>query len=536
MNKDELDDFWDISKLAPTKKSALSTFSKKDVTAEVIIPSEEKNPPVDGRLSFEGYEKPKAAVTEFTYKPSDNRLIESVTIKPSIDRFDFYDTFRKAALIYFDYKSDACEFEPFYSYKPQYSQMNQEQKRYYFYWRDLVRRGKYIKTDYSYISLFVYEILNLPDKIEKEEGLGLLCSLWRAYRKDMPRIDASFTVWVQDYCLVYQLPCPTEKISDFLFDAISASSFKEFYISDIDAAGDGASAMIAYLSDYDWREGKYASADNADTYKTHIEGAMRAVFSRLWKSSELYTARTVKTVRTAFPGALCTHSVKCVLELEYRPISESAELRKKVTAALRYTENKLRATIGVKSRLAVKELPDDCKRVIDTYFEEVFAKINRERARANAPAYERLYDAPTEELSFDDAVELEKASWRVTARLVEQADIGDGEYVTLNEAISADNTADTVMPKIEALKNEDDTYGLSDTEITLLSALSEGNISKAKTISDEGCGFSELYERINEAFFDNFGDVVLEESDDGFIKIIDDYCEEIKEWIRNLPR
>ena len=43
-----------------------------------------------------------------------------------------------------------------------------------------------------------------------------------------------------------------------------------------------------------------------------------------------------------------------------------------------------------------------------------------------------------------------------------------------------------------------------------------------------------LAERINEAFADNFGDVILEESDTGGYKVIDDYTEEISEWLQKI--
>ena len=42
-------------------------------------------------------------------------------------------------------------------------------------------------------------------------------------------------------------------------------------------------------------------------------------------------------------------------------------------------------------------------------------------------------------------------------------------------------------------------------------------------------------ERINEAFSDGFGDVILECTDEGY-SIIDDYREEIGEWLLSLTK
>ena len=278
------------------------------------------------------------------------------------DKYDFYGNFRKSALLYYDVKTNKCDFTPFFSYMPQYSQLNSQQKNYYFYWRELVRREKYIKTDYSYFYLFVYEILNLPDIIPANVGLKILIKIWKAYRNELPKIDQNMSLWIQDYCLVHKLKCPVEEISDFIFDVISAAEFKEFYLCDIGRVGnDGISAMIAYLSDYDWRRGKYAEGENREIYTTHVMGAMKKLILELCKSGEIYTSGECERAvvsRSAFRGSLCTHSVKCKLEIEYFPLNKADDLRKFVTSALKYTENKIRSLMGVKSRLSVKELPD----------------------------------------------------------------------------------------------------------------------------------------------------------------------------------
>ena len=544
--RDDFDDFWDLSKLVPKKKPSLSPFSTATPMRDVTIEAAEDNNSLDllskeeRKLDFSAYKTASDdKKSERSYTPAASRLIKSVTIKPSHDRFDFYDTFRKAALIYFDYKCAKCEFVPFYSYKPQYSQMTTEQKKYYFFWRDELRRKRFLKTDYSYVYLYAYEILNLPEKIGKEEGLGLLVEVWRAYREELPRLNVNFSAWVQDYCLVYGLECPFEEIKDFLFDVINVSAFKEFYLSDMENGGNAASAMLAYLSDYDWRRGKYAGGENAQTYRTHVESAMQRVFSLILSDEAVTNGEISRITRTAFPGSLCTHSVKCILEIEYSSISSSPELRKNVTSALKYVENKLRAILGVKSRLAIKELPDSFRRVIDKYFENEFERMKRERERAAMPEYEKLYDAPEGTVSFEDAVEIEKASWKMTARLVEGTedyeqgifdDKKRGEYEdSVDSSERADDNADV------AGSEECDAYGLDSAEIEFLRAVSEcDKIGESQILSISKRMPETLAERINEAFSDNFGDVILEQSDAGGYKVIDDYTEEISEWLQKI--
>lgn len=546
--KDGIDDFWDISKLIPKKKSNVGSFSTHTPVSDVVIENDDADASdssisaADRKLDFSIYkvsvDAEKDTQREYSYVPRKSRLIRKVTIKPSHDRFDFYDTFRKAALIYFDYKCPKCEFTPFYSYKPQYSQMTTEQKKYYFYWRDELRRKRFLKTDYSYVYLYAYEILNLPEKIGKEDGLKLLIEVWRAYRDELPRLDMNFSVWVQDYCLIYELDCPFEEIKDFLFDIINVSSFKEFYLSDIQKGGNEASAMLAYLSDYDWRRGKYASGDNAVMYRTHVEGAMQLVFANLFRDEIIEKSDVSRITRTAFPGSLCTHTVKCILEIEYSSVSSSPELRRNITAALKYTENKLRAILGVKSRLAVKDLSDKLRKIIDRYFEHEFEKLRKERERANMPEYEKLYEAEESKVSFDDAIEIEKASWRMTARLVEGTE--DFEEALAEEAAdkSEKNKQETpVTTEIFDKENRFDTYGLDASDLEFLGAVLAGDKNKAFALSKAQQSLPEVIaERINEAFADNFGDVILEESDDGGFKVIDDYTEEIIQWLQKIQK
>ena len=426
--ENEKDDFWDVSKLVPKKAAhpsgaSLSRFSSGAVCSSYTVEGGTAEKNGENRLSFSGYEKKTVACDE-VYTPEWNPLIRSVTVRHTRDSYDFYGSFRKAALLYFEVPSAKCDFVPFYSYMPQYAQMNAAQKAYYFYFRSEVRVHRFPKTDYSYLYLYVYEILNLPDKIPPKEGLIRLCEVWAAYRKGLPRIDLFFSVWVQDYCLIYRLPSPSAEIAAFLPAAISACGFKEFYLEDLARENSrGVGAAMAYLSDYDYRCGKYAGGEHADAYRKHMEGAIGLLLTHLFsappKSGLLSMAGAPAVLtREAFPSSLCTHEVKARLTVEYYPLSQADALRRSFTDAVKYTENKLRALLSVKSRLAVRDLPEDYRAVIDSYFEDVFARARRERAKADAPAYESRYEAPPEALSLADADAIESSSWSTTKRLV----------------------------------------------------------------------------------------------------------------------
>lgn len=536
---DDLDAFWDLDRIMPKKKK-LTTFNTNTTPKEHSIDGDTL-PSSETKLTISQIEGGLEQIEERSYVPERKGLIKEVTIVRWIDKYDFYGNFRKAAILYYDYKTDKCDFAPYYSYMPQYSQLTIPQKQYYFYWRDMVRRGKFIKSDYSYLYLFVYEILNLPDKLPPEEGLDMLCKLWREYRNDLPKIDSSFAAWIQDYCLVHELHCPMNQISEFIFDVISASSFKEFYLSEIGIAGDaGTDAMIAYLSDYDFRKCKYRTQENKEAYTKYMLSAMSIViFALMNREKPVYdSSRGAVIERDAFPRSLCTHAVKCRLKIKYTPLSQDIRLRSIVTMAVRYTENKLRAHLGVKSRLAIKDLPEEYKCLIDGYFNSLTSEKSERIKKENIPKYEALYDAPKEELSISGADKIEQESWQTTARLVgddafDEDDIVYAPVAPLYDATDDsfdESLSDSIGAKSEPeYKCDENTLGLSECEISLIADIIEGrncNFSLEKT---------DMIERVNEAFTEKLGDIIVELDGDEY-RVIEDYKEDVELWLSKIKK
>ena len=280
----------------------------------------------------------------------------------------------------------------------------------------------------------------------------------------------------------------------------------------------GIDAILAYLSDYDWRRGRYATSEHAELYEKHLHTAMRVFLTTINALGAVGEAGRERITREAFAHSLCTHAVKCRLEIEYIPLARNAELRLAVTGAVRYTENKLRALFGAKSRLSVRDFPDEYKRIIDSYFDSLFKREVIRKRVESMPEYEKLYDAPSVGMSFDGADEIERISWSTTARLV---DAEESEYEESENTLSREETATKEMGEpCQALG----TYGLSDGDVSLIS----------RALFGERIDISAA-DRINEAFADGFGDVILEESDDGYT-IIEDYREEVTEWLRKLTK
>ncbi len=529
--KDERDDFWNLDKLVPKKEKTLGRFATSVHLSPIEdgkgMESDTTQTPLSTRLTAASAQR---TYTETSYVPENNPFIERVVIRREGDRYDFYDSFRKAAILYFDVAGTPCDFVPFYSYMPQYSQMTEEQRAYYFYWRTELRRGRYLRSDYSYLYLYVYEILNLPDKIPAEQGLACLCTLWKQYRRDLPRIDRYFSVWVQDYCLVWQLPSPVEQLSEFIYDIVSGG-FREFYLSDIDTAcREGIGALVACLSDYDWHTARFAVGEHARSYRRHMEGALSFLMPYVLKENResLIGSRTAVLLRDAFPNSLCTHSVKCRLEITYRPLEQQGSLRIFVTAAVKYIENRLRAALGVKSRLAVKGLPDDYRSRIDFYFDTVFRDAVAKRARERVPEYEHQYDAPKGEMDMHGADLIENESWETTARLVCEQELCESTDFVLMQKTDDAQTHSVSDAAPVFTEGEKKTAGA---QFEILSALLSGDEDACRRVARrEGAPLDYFVELLNEQAVDFIGDTAVE-CVDGAYCIIEDYREEIEDWL-----
>ena len=99
--KNERDDFWDIEKLVPKKKSTSSPFLTRNVLTDYTVKGEEKASDNERKLTFEPLRRAEFTPEDSSYVPNGG-LIKRVTIKRYADKYDFYGNFRKAALIYYD--------------------------------------------------------------------------------------------------------------------------------------------------------------------------------------------------------------------------------------------------------------------------------------------------------------------------------------------------------------------------------------------------------------------------------------------------
>ena len=469
-----------------------------------------------------------------TYVPERNPLIESVTVKPWPTRYSFYESFRKNALRYADRTGEPCEAVSFFSYTPQYVQLSAEQLRYYLYWRSEVKAGRYPPADYAYVLLFLYEIINLPDKIPPCEGVDLLCRIWEAYRETYPKLDRNLTEWVCDYCLIHHLTPPAERYARFFTTLLHTASLKEFFVGyDGSTASPYASALFSYCSSYNWRNSKFITAENRHLFEKHIRGAFlhawgkaeaehKTVFAPVGKSAMVHAV----TTRDAFGGALCCFDQKRRIEVRYLACSRSIELRYTVTDTVKYAENQVRGLLGIRSRFHTPNLPMPLRQAVDEYFAPYKKAQKKEAMPAPVPAYDVLYEPERSDLSLDYAKAIEKQAWATTELLVEAEEEASASLPPMREEAApvaptpvtpppspASSAATAHLTEALALCLEEDSTGFS-------------ALARSRNLLPDA-----LAEAVNDFFYDVIGDAVLEEGENGY-RVVSDYREDLIQWMK----
>ncbi|MBE6708863.1 MAG: hypothetical protein E7578_06435 [Ruminococcaceae bacterium] len=497
--------------------------NKDNGFAELVIPGDPKTgnnggfaiPPAHsgkyaGKGAYTAANSKKAAEELcFSYDPG-LAFVKNVQVYTWGATRSFYERFRTDALRYREMKGEPCEHIPFFSYIPQYSQMNLYQSRFYLYFRDLARCGEYIYADLSYILLYIYEIINLSDESDSAHDVEILCGLWMAYRETYPALDKYMAEWVCDFCLLYKLPVPKVTLS-ILPKLCETATLREFYMS---AAVENGRIMqgeiLESFADYDRRRSR---VELPEEHMHHFPRAIEAACS-VFGEEHFIGSDAVLISRDAFCGSLCAHNVKRKIVVEYYPALRRSGVRGMLGAAVKYTENKIRRVAGIKSRLHTEGLPDNVKTKIDEYFENAMPSVfQRKNVRVEpVPEYERFYDAPSTPFSADDAQKIELES-RAAAEMLAAFD-------------ETDEVAEAV-PVVENIPEAETEAAAANKVADVIRHMLEGGELEA-WCRERGLLPDTIAGEVNEKAMDFMGDVLLENDGSGW-QIITDYLVEAAE-------
>ncbi|MBQ8525026.1 MAG: TerB N-terminal domain-containing protein [Clostridia bacterium] len=457
------------------------------------------------------------------YSPN-GYFVKHVSVMSWPQGYSFYEKFVRDAAVSNSRRGSKAPHVPFFSYIPQFTQLNAPQWAYYLYMKECAREGVCLTdADFSYVLLYIYEIINLEGVISPEAGASLLGTAWMLYRRVHPMLDKYMSEWMADYCLLYGLPLP-RMLYPILAEIASRSTVKEFYADALlkHTPGEAGRLFRLSLSDHDPSRSRYAS--RLDNFASLTEEVFdSAAAEQLRDKSGIFDkklCRSMTVSRDAFCGSLCAASVKKKIVLTLETPFRAPEVRRVVTEMMKGAENIVRARMGVKARLAAP--------VLEGKSAAVSARTEEERA------YLSFYESPTEELSADAAAKIELESWQNTELLAGDELAPETESETCDEPevegamTGGDNIADE--PAVEV---QDDTAAqdkglrdaLGDELYQLLRRAADGESFK-DACRERGAFADDAASRINEIAMDIIGDVVLEASGTDYV-FIEDYRDDI---------
>ncbi|MBE6675546.1 MAG: hypothetical protein E7594_01760 [Ruminococcaceae bacterium] len=548
--KEELDAFWDIDGLMPAKRPPVQRRPGATDAVEIEVPSAKpQRDTSEAKLSHTVPAKrtpaPEAPIEPEAVFDMQGGLVHRVSVYPWRSGYTYYEKFCRDGEYLRRIKGKEAPHVGFFSYMPQYGQMTKAQLAYYLWWREnIIQHGVYLPADYSYILLNMYELINLPDD-NPAKVRDALCRLWVAYHKDVPRLDRYFAEWICDFCLLHGLAAPVEQLAPIRDDVLAVATLKEFYLDCGEGAGGAeayAKALLGFCCQYDYRKSKFAQGESKALYDQIIPGVLTYLLERGGAGAEILRGKggvqeSVIT-RDSYVAALCSHRIKKRIEVRYCSISRSHELRFAVTDMVKYTENRIRAHMGVKSRLSVTGLSDAVKKEMDAYLDLYVPKM-KSREQEQTEQYERLYDLPATPLDLSHSAEIERQSWETTRKLIEAFEDADSDVqspVGANHDSPAqpvpvvanhDSPAQPAPVAADAPQGDNALADALADYLPFIAAAAEGNAAAQNAAAREmGKMIDAVADEINEIAAEIFGDVILEDGEGGYA-IIEDYREQI---------
>jgi hypothetical protein len=232
--------------------------------------------------------------------------------------------------------------------------------------------------------------------------------------------------------------------------------------------------------------------------------------------------------RDTFAGAICSWRLRKRIEVDYTSFSRTHELRYLISDVLKYAENALRASRGIKSRLSIYAVDSELRERLDEYLTKVLPPRATKKVRKpeELPAYEKRYDLPVRVPSLARAAEIESDSWATTKRLVEAFEAEEEPKKVPN---GIEKTPIVRAPASAEVKpaETDDTFAGALGELAAFLSLS-GAVAQREFALSRGMMVDAIVDKINTVAGDMLGDIVLEQGDDGYA-VIEDYVDILRE-------
>ncbi len=163
-------------------------------------------------------------------------------------------SFYKQAKFMEDFEDDYGGNAPLLMYFPTYDRMSYEQLRTYFTWRGRVRKGEVRKTSFSYVFLYLYELINRVGVRDCVDGMEKLAFVWEKYRVYEKKLDVYMNEWVKDYYITNEFSAPFGEILQ------KTGNLRKFYRP---SAAESLLNFYAPYSDYKIKKSRFYTPETA---------------------------------------------------------------------------------------------------------------------------------------------------------------------------------------------------------------------------------------------------------------------------------
>jgi len=108
-------------------------------------------------------------------------------------------TFYRDSVKHRNFKVESAAPVPFAEAYPTFASFTRPGQAYwYFYWRGKVLEGEYPETDYGYIRLLIFELMNYGLIPDPNRSVAHLIRLYEAYRDRYPELNLEVPEWIGD--------------------------------------------------------------------------------------------------------------------------------------------------------------------------------------------------------------------------------------------------------------------------------------------------------------------------------------------------
>ena len=468
------------------------------------------------------------------------RYLTHVTVKSWPGARGFYEKFVHDAALSHARGGEEAPHVQYFSYIPQYSQLTPSMWKFYLWFKESVRRGVRLPdADFSYVILYVYEIINLEGVIAPAEGAELLARIWVMYRPMHPSLDKYLSEWMADYCLVHGVALP-KILTKILCEVGAKARLKEFYADAAISAGLSVGPLIRLaLSDHNLTKGRFVK--DIEGFADEICAVFDAVIAEhMSKGIGLFEEklnRESELICDAYCGSLCASTVKKKIYLKLKSFFRLPEARRIVTELMKGCENIVRARHGIKARLSAPPVTGTSYVITARSAEEM--------------TYMSYYDSPAEELTPEKAAQIEAQSWQnVESLTVEDVHETSDSFAEEPEGAFFSDGIDDVTDVVDAAeettvvaigdpgqKSTDEPKTLEASEPSVSTGTDDEKYKKVLWTAAEGGSFASACRElglfadtaaahINEIALEFIGDVVLEQSGTDYV-FIEDYIDDI---------